>query len=305
MKKFFQALALFVGLLFAVPVQAATCFAVGTGAGVTWSTTNGVMWSSSSGGAGSTCAATGGVPKNAGDVATFDGASGGGVVTVDTTINGITIATITSSAFTGTLDFSVNNPSMTLTNNWTDAGTGIHTVNLGSGTFTFNLTNGTALNFTSGASLTLNAGTSTILANSGVVSSAGSVSLFLGSFTYSTVTIGSISTNGSHSLSGSPTITNLNIIGPNHLTFITASATVTTSNLSITGSFGSQPYVAGTNGVTLSQASGTPTINWAAIFNLAFAGGATFAATNSFDLKGNSGITFASFSSGGARCIGC
>jgi hypothetical protein len=296
MKKLLFALVL---LLTPLSAEAATCFWVGGTA--TWSTANAASWSSSSGGTASTCAATGGVPKQAADTATFDGSSGGGTVTVDATINGVTLTAITSSAFTGTIDFSVNNPSITISSSWTDSGSGTHTLKLGSGTFTMSAVNGSPWNFAAG-SLTLNAGTSTILfpgnvANNVVTFVAGN-GLTYATVTFAASTVGALAIQ----LNGSSTITTLNIAAPN--TLLLLSNLTITNALNITGTSFNHVVVltslSSTQNITL---TGGGTFQWTAIGNLHFSGG-TVTATNSFDMTGNTGITITGPSGGGGHIIG-
>lgn len=103
----------------------------GTG---TWDASDTTHWSGTSGGAGGQS-----VPGS-GDTVTLDAASGGGTVTVATDFN---VTSITMGAFTGTLDFSANNNSPTM-QTFSGTGTGVRTLNMGSGTW--NITgNGTTI----------------------------------------------------------------------------------------------------------------------------------------------------------------
>src|SRR5690348_7391780 len=108
MKKYLLALAFLVCL--PLTANAATCFWVG-GTG-NWNDTT--HWSSGTGGAGSTCAATGGFPGNVVDVATLDGLSGGGTVSLNVDIS---IDTLTISAHTGTFDATTHNVTLATTFN--------------------------------------------------------------------------------------------------------------------------------------------------------------------------------------------
>jgi hypothetical protein len=86
-------------------------------------------WSATSGGAGGVSAPV------AGDNITFDGSSGGGVVTPNSSIDSIAFGTLTASAFIGTLAFNTNNPNMSFAG-VNVSGTATCTTNLGSGTWT-------------------------------------------------------------------------------------------------------------------------------------------------------------------------
>lgn len=300
MKKLLLALALF---LLPISAQAASRFWVG-GAG-TWDSTTTTHWSASTGGAGGASAPT------TGDTITFDGSSGGGAVTVDTTINGLSLISITMGAFTGTLDFSVNNPSITITNQFSNNGAGTRTLKLGSGTFTVSSNNGAMWDFF-GAGLTLTPGTATISFTSTSLAGAATVQLGSSGISYAgtTMTFAAVTNGFSTFLQGntSATLGTLNITGPRNFTFSSA-ATITISNAfnwvgSVSNPIGIESASAGA-AATISVASGTPTMSGAAIRSMTFTGGATFTATNSLDLKGNTGITITPPSGGGGgRIIG-
>ncbi len=114
----------------------------GTG---TWDASDTTHWAASSNGA-----AGQSVPGVA-DTVVFDGSSGGGTVTVNTNFS---ITTFTTGAFTGTIDFSVNNNSPTMTA-FSISGTGTRTLNMGSGTWTITGNNATIWNATTITNLTL------------------------------------------------------------------------------------------------------------------------------------------------------
>ncbi len=101
--------------------MAAKFWVGGTG---TWNATDTTHWAASSNGAGGDP-----VPVAADDV-TFDASSGGGTVTVQITVN---VLSLTMGAFTGTLDFT-NFPSPTL-GSFSGTGTGTRTLKMGSGTW--------------------------------------------------------------------------------------------------------------------------------------------------------------------------
>lgn len=96
--------------------------------------------------------------------------------------------------------------------------------------------------------------------------------------------------------SGSQTIAGLNISGgPIGISFLYTATQTLSGTISIIGT-GAGPigFMASTfnsTGAAISMASGTPTFGWCAFRDMAFSGGATFAATNSFDLGHNTGIT--------------
>lgn len=254
----------------------------GTG---TWDSTTTTHWSATTGGAGGASAPV------TGDSVTLDGASGGGTVTVDTTINGLSLAQITMGAFTGTLDFSVNNPNLTLTTAFSVTGTGVRTLNLGSGTFT--LTGGNAVwDATTTTNLTLSAGSSTLLIN-GALSATAARQVQLGStsLTYGTITIAQSGTVGQQTqllATANQTIGHLNFTPPIDIV-LSSGITYTISNAFTWAgtAFNSAIAVRSASTVTpvISAASGS-TINWGVLEHLTFSGTAVNA-TNSIDLQGN------------------
>lgn len=94
----------------------------GTG---TWDAADTTHWAATSGGAGGVS-----VPGSS-DAVNFDGSSGGGIVTTNT--NPV-ISSLVTGSFTGTLDFSANNNTLT-TGSFTSNGTAVRTINRGSGTW--------------------------------------------------------------------------------------------------------------------------------------------------------------------------
>jgi len=244
----------------------------GTG---TWDSSTTTHWAASTGTAG------GQTVPGAADTVIFDANSGGGTVTVNTTVNCVSI---TMGAFTGTLDFSANNNNVTL-QSFSGNGSGVRALNMGNGTWTLS------------SSWVISAGNLTFNANSSVLTftvTSAAVRSFTGAgLTYSTVTISPNSLGGQFQINGAVTIGTLNINAGNYVEWNTGTSyTITTLNVS--GSSSSlavlKSSITGLQ-VTLSIASNPPTIAWAAIRDLNFTGGATFAVTNSFDLGHNSGIT--------------
>lgn len=262
----------------------------GTG---TWDNATTTNWALSTGGAGGAA-----VPVT-GDTVTFDASSGGGVVSVSATISGLSLVTITTGAFTGTLSFSSGNPNLTLSGSPGLAcnGSGTHTINLGSGTFTISNGGGALVDFTN-VNLTLNAGTSNIVFSSS--SPGNSRTLNGGSKTLATFTV---NPDGGGlfdvRISGTPTFGTLTLNGPCSL-WPVGSFTVSTSfNVNGTASnatVGVWYLEAGSATITL---NGTATINWAYIGgNLTFTGSPV--ANNSFNLGKTTGITVNGPSGGGS-----
>lgn len=109
-----------------------------------WDAVTTTNWAITTGGAGGTA-----VPV-AGDVVTFDGASGGGVVTMTTSPN---VASIFMGAFTGTLDGNGQSPVMTT--QFSCNGSGTRTLKMGSGNWTISGNATTVVSFLNMTGLTL------------------------------------------------------------------------------------------------------------------------------------------------------
>lgn len=249
----------------------------GTG---TWDNSTTTHWAASTGGGGGSS-----VPA-AGDTVTFDGASGGGTVTVAATINGSnTVTSITMGAFTGTLDLSANNPSLTM-GNFSASGSGTSTLNLGSGTFTVTATQTTPWDATN-TNLTFVCGTSTLLFQSSSTAVNGRA-FNSGGKTYAIVRISATNCGGMPvTINAAPTIGTLTIDAGALATFATSVTTTITNAFAFTGTSGSPIILTGVGGgtATVSAASGS-TIAWASISHITFSNTAV-TATNSLDGGGN------------------
>lgn len=121
----------------------------GTG---TWDASDTTHWSATSGGAGGQS-----VPIAA-DTVTLDGSSGGGTITVNTDFS---VTSVTMGAFTGTLDFSVNNNSPTM-QTFSYTGTGTRTLSMGNGTWSITGNNTTIWSGGTSTNLVFNANGATI-----------------------------------------------------------------------------------------------------------------------------------------------
>lgn len=286
--------------------HAATCFWVG-GTG-NYDSVNIVSWASGTGGTASTCAATGGIPKNAGDIATFDGASGGGTVTVcgasaatcPSSSGNLNIGQVTMGAFTGALDFATRNPAVTLSVGFSGTGTGTRTLNMGSGAWTVNSGgSGSIWNMATTTGLTFNAGTSTLTLN---ISSAAPI-FAGGGLTYSTVAFNINSTGNGVIVSGANTFATWQLGAGISVSMPQSTTTTVTNAYTFTGtssapiSFSSSTF--GT-AATVSTASGTATCAWCVFRAMAFTGGATFTASNSLNSGLDTGITITPPTVGGS-----
>lgn len=265
----------------------------GTG---TWDAADTTHWASSSGGAGGQS-----VPGSS-DTVTLDASSGGGTVTVNATI---TVQSITCGAFTGTLDFSANDNNVTLSTSFVGSGTGTRTINLGDGTWTLTGT-GNVWNMTTTTDLTFSAGGSTIIINN----TSTSAKVFIGgALTYNVLSIaagGAIGSLGSVQINNGNTFASLLIARPNYVAFASAVTQTITNAFTFTGASGSLISLLGateSSSATISIASGAATLTYGTLRDLTFAGGATFTATNSFDLGRNSGISITAPASGGGGSV--
>lgn len=262
----------------------------GTG---TWDGSSTNHWASTSGGS------SGASVPGSSDTVAFDGSSGGGTVTVNTTVG---VQSIASGAFTGTLDFSVNNNNVTLsnsTNAWNNSGSGARTIKLGGGTITFTSSAAATIwNWATTTNLTFDAGTSKIIFGG---NSAGGIQVFSGGgLTYNWLEFSSAGAGGQYQISSNNTFATLKVNAPNNI-ICGSNATQTITTLNVTGSASGLIILASASATlkaTISIASGTPTLDWTALTNMTFSGGATFTANDSFDMGGNTGITINAPSAG-------
>lgn len=307
MKRFLLTLALF---FVCSQAEAASCFWVGGTA--TWDGTNtggggsgGIKWASASGGT-SACTATSGpaagVPGPS-DLATFDGSSGGGTITVSPTGTGLSLGSLTAGAFTGTLDFSVSNPSMTLST-LSFSGSGTRTITLGSSAFTLT---GTAAVVYDNATTT----GETWTANTASLS-------FTGTAGYVQARFGGKTIGGTVSIASSAfpmlfndqplttTIATLNITAPRAIGIGLGNGLTITNAVNWSGSaFNSvisiYPFQVNSNTTRPALSiAGSSTLTWLSITGINFTGTSN-TATNSFDGGGNTGsITITGPSGGGS-----
>jgi hypothetical protein len=267
----------------------ASRFAVNVG-GIdwTWDLSTTTHWSASTGGGAGSSA-----PGSA-DTVTFDGSSGGHVVTPSYAGTG-TFQSITCGAFTGTIDWSVNNNPVTLSaaTPFSGTGSGTRTINLGNGTWTLNATGltGNVWDMTTTTGLTFNANSSTI-SFTGVRTPATNAPVFVGGgLTYSTL---NFVAQTASSMSGvlvnnTGTFATLTVAGPNVVLISSISMTITTLN--INGTKGNAVHFAAstfTNARALTLT--TLVASWAAFRGMNMTG-SNLVANNSFDLGFNTNLT--------------
>lgn len=287
-------LALLVFSIFSWPASAASRFMVACIVTCTWDGSSTAIWSGSSGGAPGSS-----VPGSA-DTVTLDASSGGGVATVNTTV---TVQSITMGAFTGTLDFSVNNNNATLSagTGFSGTGTGTRSLKLGSGTFNLTVAAGAATpwNFATTTNLTFDAGTSTISLSGTNVAAR---TFAGGGLTYNLVSFGANASGGPTVISGANTFGTLQVTAPEAIIFPSATTQTVTNAFAWNGSSSTILALQSTSTsaiATISVPSGTATISWASIRALTVTGGATFNATSSFDAGLNTGFNTLTPPSGG------
>ena len=273
--------------------MAARFWVNGTG---TWTVNGTANWSASSGGAAGASA-----PGTA-DTATFDTASGGGLVTVngDVAVQTITIGTFSN----GTLDFSANNNNATLSLALSATGTHTRTFNMGNGLWTVQGFNNNTWDMTTVTNLTFNAGSSTL---SFIPSTTpiGSIAFVGGGRSFNIVTHSGVTNQQALVISGSPTIATLTIMAPANVSFSVGTTTTISNAPSWVGTSANQFFIGsgsttGVAKVVLSSPGGTA--QWAAIRGLTITTNA-LTATNSFDLKGNTLVTITPPSAGGGARI--
>ena len=227
---------------------------------------------------------------------TFNG-SGGTFQTqdnllMDTGGGGITLTT-------GTFDtqtYTVSTPYFASTGAATRAVQGSGAWTVGTGNVTGNVWNVTA-------SLTTTSFSSSI-SYAASAASAGRVFAGAGKTYSGGISFGATSTTGVIHVTGANTFGSLSISAPNTIQFASGVTQTISTAFTIAGSAGSyillaQDNLNNTTQWTLSVASGTATFAYCALQNLACTGGATFTASNSWDLEGNSGVTITAPGGGG------
>lgn len=260
----------------------------GTG---TWDASDTTHWAATTGAAGGQS-----VPGS-GDNATFDANSGGGTVTVNTTV---ALISLTAGAFTGTLDFGTNNNNVTVSGvpgvSWT--GTGTRSINMGSGTWTF--TNASAATI-------FDCGTVTNLTptfqNAALVFSAtmtGTRTFSGGGQTYGSLTVNSNTSRGPFGIGGANTFSSVTINSGVTLSLPQLVTQTITGALTMTGTT-SLPVglIVNTANIGTLSVGSASTIDYGSILGITKAGAGSITATNSFDMGKNTGITITGPTVGG------
>lgn len=256
------------------------------GVGATYTGTNGFTFTAT---AGTQQITSNG--KTIGGAITFNGA--GGTFQTQDALTATAATSITLTA--GTFDCQTNTVSLT---SFASSGSGVRAI-VGSGAWTItNANNGATNVFNIGVTtnLTVTSWTSALtFVNTN--STSGSNHLFLTSTGFdlsrNDVTVNSNSGGGAFTINNTVTLKSLTATGPLCLC-VTQSKTITMATLTLAGTSSGPIYFGSdvpNSQATLSIASNAPSIVWTGIRALVCGGGATYAATNSFDLGLNSGIT--------------
>lgn len=253
------------------------------------------IWGTTSGGTGAS------VPGSS-DAVILDAATCVGGVTCTATMGAgynptwgsITMGACTASTSGCILDFSANNNNVTISGTFNCNGTGTRTLNMGSGTWTMTQGGGsTPWDLGVVTNLTFNANTSTILFSATTVT--GNRVFAGGGRTYSTVTLASpsvISGNIVFSITGANTFGTFNINPPYWVRFPAGTTTITSAfNWTGTAFNNAIAIDGGTGSAATISSANNGTLTWGVVSGLTFTGGGTFTATNSFDMKANTGIT--------------
>jgi hypothetical protein len=259
----------------------------------TWDGSSTAHWAATSGGG------SGATVPGSGDTVTFDNLSGGGTVTVNTTV---TVAAITMGAFTGTLDFSANNNNVT-TPSFNNSNTGTRTLNMGTGTWTLGPNANPLVTNASGLTLTPTAANIIIVGNG---SSTSNIGLGTG-LSYGNFTLNANASGGGVLFLGASTISSLTITGPNTVWVTQAQTLTVTNGVTCNGSLSNPILVSSSTdsavGTVSSANASTATV--CGFVWMTFSGGGTMTGTG-FDFGHNTGVTVTapSAGTGGGGIIG-
>lgn len=255
-------------------------------------------WSATSGGAGGQS-----VPGT-GDTVTVDGHASGlntGTLTID---QNVTVISFTWGAAIGTIDNSGNfnfTVSQAAGNGFSGSGTGARTWTGGSGTYTISGVAG-VWTMTTVTNLT---NPTTAFASANLVFSGAATTApngFLGGgLTYGNVTFNGTAGGGA-TVTGANTIAALTVLNPNVVEFVQNTTQTVTSIVANTGTI-SSPILFRSASMsqvaTISDTTGTNTMDGVSFQGMAFTGGATFVGNNGVNFGRNTGITINAPSGGG------
>lgn len=198
----------------------------------------------------------------------------------------------------GTL--TANNQNVTMRSGFGSTGALTRVLNMGSGTWTLNFEPGqaTALWNISGSGLTLNASTSTIVFDIPSTALSNVAQFVGGGFTYNNFRWSNAQfTANALTVTGANTFAGFQIDAATVARSVTFPAAVTNTMTSFvadgqSGALLTLQSSTAASAATLSDGAGTNAISWMSIKDITAAGGATWNATNSTNVSGNTGITF-------------
>lgn len=263
----------------------------------TWDGSSTAMWSATSGGA------TGAsVPVSTDDVTIDNNTCTGGTtcaITVNTNfnINTLTFSGCNASTTGCVLDFSVNNNNVTIQSSYTDTGTNNASIKFGSATINIVATGGgqTAWAHTS-SGVVFTPGTSNINISG---TQSGTRTFSPGPGSYASINF-LANTGGGFMLfsTGTATIANLSVTGPNNVTWAINNTISTALNLN--GSSSGQIFFGSSSAGSQAPVLGSMavTASWTGFRDISFSSGSK-TATNSMDLGNNANIVFGGGASGG------
>jgi hypothetical protein len=284
----------------AAPAEAATCFWV---TGTTWN--NSANWSSSDvGGTGGSCAATSGIPKNAGDVANLATAAPA-ATTLSLDID-LSIATISCNSLTGSSGFTANGHNVTLSTALTCNGGGTRSFTYSTGVWTFTGTGGNVVDFSTISGLTLTTTGSTLNFQPAGGTTTPTAVLGAGQ-SYNVVNVGPTTTGGAIQFTSSTTtIKTFGVTAPSNVAFLGGGTTTITDAVNWAGT-SSNPILVSTTNSGGAQAtihlSAAGTATWVS-FNRVVLTTNTLTATNCVNFGASGTLSCAAPSAGGGFIIG-
>lgn len=217
-------------------------------------------------------------------------------------------AAVTTSILTITQGiFNANNQNVTI-GNFNSSNSNTRTITMGSGTWNVvgDDSGGNTWDTSTVTGLTLQKNTSTLSFTS---TSAINRSFFAGNPAggYNIVNFAANSSGSAINILGGPTFATLTATAPMNIRIANGTTLTVSSAFSLLGSSSNQFLVASSsfgNTASISVGSGSPSFSWTALFNIICTGGATFAASSSFNLGGNTGCNISAPTGGGGRIIG-
>ena len=235
---------------------------------------------------------------------TLNGVGGTFSLGDDLTVRSDAAITLTNGTFTD------NNHNVTA-GAFSSANSNTRVVTFGTGTaWTLGLVSGTVFDCSTVTGLTVNPGTATITCSAAAtgnrIFACGTSKSYPG---LAIVDSGTVHADFTITATTAATFASLAMTAPVNVVFPQAVTVTVTAAFALAGTaYNSAILLRSSNAAagvqaTISTATGSPTIAWAALDNMAFTGGATFTATNSIDLGHNTGISISGPTGGGATGV--